>query len=226
MLCDNHMPAKQEPREAASRPIILAALQTKQVIPEEQYKQIAAVHNSNLGHWGIAMTKKRLNNPSVTDRMIAEFIRQCPCCQVMSRLRIPIKTHPFTCASYNPFEVLHLDHIGPLRPDEKGNLFILVVIDAFSRWVELYPTKTTTAVESASCIFQHFGRFGNTKVVHTDRGTAFHNELIEELLRMSGTEQSLTTANSSEENGIVERANQEVLRHLNAILFDSRVHDK
>jgi len=25
---------------------------------------------------------------------------------------------------------------------------------------------------------------------------------------------------------IVERANQEVLRHLNAILFDSRVHDK
>jgi len=56
-------------------------------------------------------------------------------------------------------------------------MFILVIIDAFSRWVELYPTKTTTAVE---------------------------------------------TAYSGEENDIVERANQEVLRHLNAILFDSR----
>ena len=43
---------------------------------------------------------------------------------------------------------------------------------------------------------------------------------------MSGTEQSLNTAYSSEENGIVERVNQEVLRHLNAILFDSRVHDR
>ena len=43
---------------------------------------------------------------------------------------------------------------------------------------------------------------------------------------MTSVEQSLTTAYSSEENGIVERANQEVLRHLNAILFDSRVHDK
>ncbi len=43
---------------------------------------------------------------------------------------------------------------------------------------------------------------------------------------MSGTEQSLTTAYSSEENGIVERANQEVLHHLNDILFDSRVHDR
>jgi hypothetical protein len=43
---------------------------------------------------------------------------------------------------------------------------------------------------------------------------------------MSGIEQSFTTAYSSEENGIVDRTNQEVLRHLNAILFVSQVHDK
>ena len=150
--------------------------------------------------------------------MISEFIRQCPCCQVMSRLKIPIKTHPFKRVSYNPFEVLH----RPTRPDVQGNMFILVIIDAFSRWVELYPTKTTTAVESASCIFQHFGRFGNSEVVHTDRGTAFQNELIEELLRMSGTEQSLTTANSSEKNGIVERANNSI-RLSSQILQSQRV---
>ena len=105
-------------------------------------------------------------------------------------------------------------------------MLILVLIDAFSLWVELFHTKTTTALESASCILQLMGRFGTPEVVHTDRGTAFHNELVSELLRISGTEQSLTTAYSSEENGIVERANQEVLRHLNAILFDSRVHNK
>jgi transposase InsO family protein len=84
----------------------------------------------------------------------------------------------------------------------------------------------TAAAESASYIFQHFGRFGTPEVVHTDRGSAFHNELVEELLHISGTEQSLTTAYSSEENGIVEHANQEILQHLNAILFDSRVHDR
>ena len=42
-------------------------------------------------------------------------------------------------------------------------MFILVLINAFSRWVELFPTKTTTALESASCIFQHMGRFGTPK---------------------------------------------------------------
>ena len=49
------------------------------------------------------------------------------------------------CVSYNPFESLHIDHIGPLPVDDKGNSHILVMIDAFSRWVELYPTKTIRA---------------------------------------------------------------------------------
>jgi transposase InsO family protein len=64
-----------------------------------------------------------------------------------------------------------------------------------------------------------------TVVVHTDRGTAFHNEIIEELLRMTGVEQSLTTAYSSEENGIVKRADQEVFgapqRFLIGLLHDA-----
>jgi len=42
-----------------------------------------------------------------------------------------MKTHPFTCASYNPFEVIHLDHVGPLPVDSHGNEYILVIIDAF-----------------------------------------------------------------------------------------------
>jgi hypothetical protein len=123
--------------------VILAALQPKQSLPDKVYDKIAAVHNSSKGHWGQRLTRKRLNDPSITDWMISQFIRQCPCCQLMSRIHLQIKTHPFTCASYNPFEVLHLDHIGPLRPDAKGHTFILVIIDVFSRWVELYPTTTS-----------------------------------------------------------------------------------
>jgi hypothetical protein len=37
---------------------------------------------------------------------------------------------------------------------------------------------------------------------------------------------SFATAYSKEENDLVERANQEVMRHLRAMLFDARVHDK
>ena len=74
-----------------------------------------------------------------------------------------------------------------------------------------------------TCLFQHFGRFGTPAAIHTDRGTAFHNELIAELTQLVGTDHSLSTAYSKEENGIVERTNQEVLRYLTAILFDKRL---
>ena len=68
--------------------------------------------------------------------------------------------------------------------DEKGHQYVLVLIDAFSRWVELYPTKGITADETAKCIFQHLGRFGAPERILTDRGTAFYNELVSELLHM------------------------------------------
>ena len=130
----------------------------------------------------------------------------------MSQLKILIKTHSFTCASYNPFESLHIDHISPLPVDDKGNSHILVMIDAFSRWVELFPTKTTGASEAAGCIFQHFGRFKTPDVIHTDQGP-------DQVIHTEQVEHSFDTAYSKEENGLVERANQEVMRHLRAMLL-------
>ena len=66
-----------------------------------------------------SLTFPVLDGPSITDQM-------------MSRLKIQIRTHPFTCASYHPFEVIHLDRISLLRPDTHGNMIILVLIGAFS----------------------------------------------------------------------------------------------
>ena len=43
---------------------------------------------------------------------------------------------------------------------------------------------------------------------------------------MSKVKHSFATAYSKEETGLVERANQELMRHLRAILFDARVHYK
>ena len=87
-------------------------------------------------------------------------------------------------------------------------------------WVELYPTKGVTADETAKCIFQHLSRFGAPERILTDRGTAFHNELVSELIYMCHAEHEMTFAYSKEENAIVERAN------LRALLYDKRVYSK
>ena len=92
---------------------------------------IADIHNSLRGHVGLKLCKRRFKmirkqrikaglppEDAIPDRMINEFLRQCPYCQITNRLQLPIKAHQFTCASYNPFEVLHLDHIGPLPMEQ------------------------------------------------------------------------------------------------------------
>ena len=37
-------------------------------------------------------------------RYVRKFIQQCPCCQKMSQIKVPIHTMPFTTASHYPME--------------------------------------------------------------------------------------------------------------------------
>ena len=94
-LCDNHMPEKESEKPAHKRhKAFLVTLEPKHRISDAGFKQIAAVYNSMVGHWGLQKCREFLKDPTITDRTITQFIRQCPCCQVMSRLNILIKTHP------------------------------------------------------------------------------------------------------------------------------------
>jgi len=88
---------------------------------------------------------------------------------------------------------------GPLPKHEEGYQYTLVVICAFSRWIELFPTKTTTAEETARCIHQHFGRWGTADRLRTDNGPAFANDLLKGLANLLGSTNEFTTAYSSEE---------------------------
>ena len=76
-----------------------------------------------------------------------------------------------------------------------------------------------TAEETARCVHQHFGRWGTADRLRINNGPAFANDLLKGLANLLGSTNELTKAYSSEENGIVERANKEVLRHLRALVF-------
>ena len=214
------MPVKESEKPAHKwHQAFLATLEPKNCIPDAIFRQIAAVHNSMVGHWGLEKCRERLNDPTITDRTITQFIRQCPCCQVMSRLPILIKTHPFTCAStHRPHRSSPTGCQGqhPYPGDDRCILTLGRTI----------PHEDDGRVRGCRVHFPALRSILTLDVIHTDQGPAFRNELFAELTRLSKVEHSFATAYSKEENGIVERANQEVMRHLRAILFDARVHDK
>ena len=71
------MPVKEIEKPAQKRhQAFFATLEPNHRIPDTIFRQIVAVHNSMVGHWGLEKCKERLNDPTITDRTITQFIRQ------------------------------------------------------------------------------------------------------------------------------------------------------
>ncbi len=99
-------------------------------------------------------------------RAVTKFVRDCPVCQLRSVLNRQIKTHRFTTASYTPMEVLNIDTtIGPVSKDSADNCYILVIIDCFTRFVELYPVSDTSAVQCARALLSHVCMYGTPMTI-------------------------------------------------------------
>jgi hypothetical protein len=113
--------------------------------------------------------------------------------------------------------------MGPFPPDSHGYCYIIVIICCFSRYVELYAVRDTTAEEAARVVLEHTCRYGQAGEFVSDNGPEYVNDIIAELLKLLDIEHTRTLAYSKEENAIVERVNKEVLRHLRAIMYDVNV---
>jgi hypothetical protein len=196
-------------------------------VPERFKDLIGEVHNSSVGHHGVERTIHKLKESGNSWRSMRQhvrsFIARCPCCQLMSQVAPEIRANPYTLNSSKPMNTLAIDTIGPLPEDEKGNKYIIVIIDTFSRFIELYPTADTSAVVAADALFQHGGRYGPPSTLISDGGSQYVNSLIKDFVHLAGIHHHITLAYSKQENGIVERCNKEVLRHLRAIIYEREV---
>ena len=116
--------------------------------------------------------------------------------------------------------------MGPFPEDENGNKFIIVVIDVFSRFVELYAVPELTAENSAKVLIEYTSRYATPDRILTDNGKEYVNTIMKELAKLLYTRHLTILPYSHEENAIVERENKEVLRHLRAIVFDRKIKTK
>jgi len=211
---------------------IISAI-SSDTIPRDKYKLIATVHNSIVGHHGLERTVAKLKSKLSTNmiqewtymrQQIKSFIKKCPCCQKMSVIKTPINTLKYTLSTYAPMQRVSIDTINFNIPDINGNTAVIVIIDCFSRWVELYAAQDYTALSAAQALLNFIGRYGVPADIHSDRGTQYLNDLLSQLYQLMGTGSSFNISSySHEENAMVERSIKEVQRHLRALIFDKNV---
>nr|GEZ09499.1 reverse transcriptase domain-containing protein [Tanacetum cinerariifolium] len=68
-----------------------------------------------------------------------------------------------------------IDFMGPFS-SSKGNKYILVAVDYFSKWVEAKALPTNDARVVVKFLKSLFSRFGTPKAIISDRGTHFCND--------------------------------------------------
>ena len=125
----------------------------------------------------------------------------------MNMLKIRIHAHGFTTSTYTPMECLNIDIIGPF-PDQG---YILVIVDTFTRWVELYHTIDATASSAAERLLKHFSRFEAPHQLRSDNGPHFIADVIREFIHLVGVSHTLTLAYSKQENAKVEDTTKKLI---------------
>lgn len=99
--------------------------------------------------------------------------------------------------------------ITELPVTTQGNRNVLVVMDYFTRYVNLFPLKDQRATTVAKCIFEDYIRqHGLPESIHTDQGRQFESDLIKHLCTLLGITKTRTSPYHAQSDGLVERQNR------------------
>ena len=196
----------------------------KLITPKDMRKEIfRAYHYHQLsGHLGRKKTISKISQRFHWYELredVKIWISQCDTCAAVKRpprkLRAPIGDMRVGA----PMDRLSIDILGPLPESRMGNRFILVINDAFTKWVEVFPLKDQTAASCAACLVQGvITRFGCPLELLSDQGRNFESTLFKELCKLLGIRKIRTSARHPQCNGQTERFNRTLLHMIKAYI--------
>ena len=191
-------------------------------------RKIRQVHNSVAGHVGAVRTYRRLRllpgfpwghgTKEVHDK-VSQWCKGCLMCNKVWKLRGEPQRAQGAVIRQRPFTEVAIDLIVLTEPDRDGNKNILVIIDSFSRAVELFPLKTGDAESVVECLYDCYNRWGRPMRVRCDGAKAFLGSVCRVFNKKMGVKVHSIEPYSPQQNGQVERVNQEIMRHLRAIVL-------
>jgi transposase InsO family protein len=182
------------------------------VLPKEWTRRaFDAIHN--LSHAGVRPTQKAVASRFVWHGLRREVRRWCQECQdcqpskIHRHVRAPLVTRD---PPDGRFSSLHIDLVGPL-PESEGMVYLLTIIDRFTRWPEAIPIPNAHTTTIAKHFIRHWiARFGVPEDITSDRGPQFTSRLWAQVNKLLGIATAHTTAYHPQANGMVERLHRQL----------------
>lgn len=156
----------------------------KVVLPKHRRLQaLRENHDSpDSGHQGTDRTYYNLSRVYFWPRMhqeVAKYVKSCPKCQAHKPDQRPPTGLMAPREYHGPWHTVAADIMGPFPRSTKGFKYLLVLVDIYTKWVELFPLRSATGAIIARHLRETVYRWGTPKVLLTDNGTEFVNKSLE-----------------------------------------------
>nr|XP_049464909.1 uncharacterized protein K02A2.6-like [Anopheles coluzzii] len=128
-----------------------------------------------------------------------EYVRTCSSCATAAKS--PPHESPQAWGKTNtPWERIHVDYAGPIDGE-----YFLIVVDAYSKWPEIFKTPSITSTATITMLRGLFARFGMPVTLVTDNGTQFTSEAFSDFCLKNGVHHMRTAPFHPQSNGQAER---------------------
>ena len=184
-------------------------------IPSKYRNQVMKIAHEGIlsGHMGIKRTREKiLSQYFHLPRISGDVERYCMSCDICQKTfpkgkvsKVPLGEMPLI---KTPFDRVAVDLVGPIAPvTEKGNRYILTLVDYLTRYPEAVPLNGIETERVAKALVSMFSRVGVLREMLTDLGTQFTSGLMKEVRRLLSMKQLTTTPYYPQCNGLVEKFN-------------------
>lgn len=113
---------------------------------------------------------------------------------------------------------LATDLLGPLPETPRGNKYVLVITDHFTKWVEAIAVPDQTAQTCAHYLLQVVCQFGCPFSILSDQGRCFESHLFQEFCHLLEIKKSRTSPRNPRCNGLAERFNRTLVQMIKSYL--------
>ncbi|KAK3085543.1 hypothetical protein FSP39_005031 [Pinctada imbricata] len=195
-----------------------------QLITPKKLQPAILFHNHESmmsGHLGANRTWKKTHAKLYWYEMrkdIAIYVQKCDNCAVNKPLPKSPKSPLGSTLVSAPLDRLAIDIMGPLPRTKRGNRYILVIIDCFTKWVEIFPIMDQTAPTCADRLMDVICRFGCPLSIHSDQGRTFESDIFKELCAMLEIRKTRSSPRNPKCNGTVERFNKTLTTMIRAYI--------
>ena len=189
---------------------------------------IDCVHTGLTGsHIGVARTMAQLSRRSWWTGWRADVRRQlkrCSRCSRYFRGTLPRQGQLQPTRVGDVFERLSIDLTGPHPKSRRGHVYILTVVDPFSKWCECIALRNKEATTIARALVEHvFCRLGCPLALLSDRGGKVDGQLMREVCRLLQIDKLRTSSYHPSCNAACERLHRTLNSLLGKVVSEKQV---